>query len=152
MAFETWKSFRTKKDLRHELQMQRYLIWLKSATVHGCSLYILLVYRFQEDHLVAKLTDRWIANASATTSSAYQSKFNPLSPLEGFRHCSVSKFSGIFKNRQTYPLIVLKRLSWILSTTAFFRTLGDTVNWKTSCCKRDEIHRRLWGCNWHHET
>ena len=33
MAFETWKSFRNKKDLRHELQMQRYLTRMRSATV-----------------------------------------------------------------------------------------------------------------------
>ena len=93
MAFETWKSFRNKKDLRHELQMQRYLKHEWNQLLSS-SLYILLIYRFQEDHLVAKLTDRWIANASAP-SSACQSKFNPMSPVEGFRHCSVSKFSGI---------------------------------------------------------
>ena len=59
---------------------------------------------------MAKLTDRWIANASATTSSAYQSKFNPLSP---FKALDIAAFpnSLVFKNRHAWPLIVLKRLS-----------------------------------------
>lgn len=42
---------------------------------------------------MAKLMGKWIANAY--NPGACQSKFNPKSPVEGFRHCKVSKISGI---------------------------------------------------------